>query len=152
MNIGGSKHVQHFIVFFSQDSDTEGQEVPEKVSRLAINMEGGFSTTATQEWDQTKRIVVWPGMEAFDLTDPLLPLQVTAWEPSSENRAASVGCSAVEPELFALAEPEPEVIPDPTLNGMTLVKNIYKLLYDNLWATMLLLTLYRQDLYKFFFI
>jgi hypothetical protein len=66
------------LVVFSQD--TEGQEVPEKVSRLAINMEGGFSTTATQEWDQTNRIVVWPGMEAFDLTDPLLPLQVCSME------------------------------------------------------------------------
>jgi hypothetical protein len=101
--------------------------VPEKVSRLAINMEGGFSTTATQEWDQANRIVVWPSMEAFELTDPLLPLQVTAWKPSSENSTASVGSSVVEPEpqepkLFVLTEPEHEVIPGPTLYRMTKAK------------------------------
>jgi hypothetical protein len=65
----------HFI--FSQD--TEGQEVPEKVSRLAINMEGGFSTTSKQEWEETSRIVVWPNLEVIELTDPQLPLQVRSW-------------------------------------------------------------------------
>ena len=56
--------------------DTEGQEVPEKVSRLAINMEGGFTTNKQEEWEETRRIVVWPSLEALELTHPDLPLQV----------------------------------------------------------------------------
>jgi len=50
--------------------------VPEKVSKLAINMEGGFQTEKNVEWDEQVRIVVYPSMESFELTDTNLPMGV----------------------------------------------------------------------------
>ena len=53
----------------------EDKEVPEKVSRLAINMEGGFNTDNKDSWEETSRIVIYPSMEAVELNNPELPLQ-----------------------------------------------------------------------------
>jgi hypothetical protein len=39
-------------------------------------MEGGFNTNSKQEWEETSRIVIWPSMDAVELKDPDLPLQV----------------------------------------------------------------------------
>ena len=54
-----------------------GEGVPEKVSRLAINMEGGFSTDKDVVWDEQCSIVVLPSMEAIDITRPDLPMGVS---------------------------------------------------------------------------
>ena len=47
-----------------------------KVSKLAINMEGGFQTDSTVEWDKELSVVVMPGLETFAITDPELPMGV----------------------------------------------------------------------------
>ena len=47
-----------------------------KVSKLAINMEGGFQTDSTVEWDEELSVVVMPGLETFAITDPELPMGV----------------------------------------------------------------------------
>jgi len=56
--------------------EVEEKEVPEKVSRLAINIEGGFNTDNTDNWEETTRIIVLPSMEEVDLSNPDLPMQV----------------------------------------------------------------------------
>jgi len=55
--------------------EVEEKEVPEKVSRLAINVEGGFNTDNKDNWEETSRIVIFPSMEAVELNNPELPLQ-----------------------------------------------------------------------------
>jgi len=54
----------------------EDKEVPEKVSRLAINVEGGFSTADNTVWQETCAVVVYPSMERVELNNPDLPMQV----------------------------------------------------------------------------
>lgn len=54
----------------------EQEVVPEKVSRLAINMEGGFQTDNPDEWEEELKVVVLPGREQFETTDPALPMAV----------------------------------------------------------------------------
>jgi len=56
--------------------EVENHEVPEKVSRLAINVEGGFSTIDKSLWQETCKVVVYPSMAEFDLNNPDLPKQV----------------------------------------------------------------------------
>ena len=51
--------------------------MPEKVSRLAINVEGGFSTDDKTEWIETSRLVVLPSREEIELKNPDLPMQVS---------------------------------------------------------------------------
>ena len=56
---------------------TEEQEgVPEKVSRLAINMDGGFQTDKGVEWEEECKVVVLPNMESLDITNTDLPMGV----------------------------------------------------------------------------
>jgi len=55
----------------------EQEGVPEKVSRLAINMEGGFQTDNPEEWEEELAVVVLPSRQKLDVSDPSLPLQVT---------------------------------------------------------------------------
>lgn len=45
------------------------------MSRLAINMEGGFSTENKESWEESSRIVVYPSLESVELNHPDLPLQ-----------------------------------------------------------------------------
>ena len=59
-----------------EKKEEEVEGVPEKVSKLAINMEGGFQTDKNIEWEEELKIVVLPGHETFDITDPELPAQV----------------------------------------------------------------------------
>ena len=61
-----------------QEKKEESEEVPpsSKVSKLAINMEGGFQTDSTVEWDEELSVVVTPGLETFAITDPELPMGV----------------------------------------------------------------------------
>jgi len=54
----------------------EPEGVPEKVSRLAINMEGGFQTNQAAEWDEVCLLVVLPTMETVDISDPALPMAI----------------------------------------------------------------------------
>ena len=46
------------------------------MSKLAINMEGGFQTDTKVEWDEEMKVVVLPHMETFEITDPGLPMGV----------------------------------------------------------------------------
>ena len=46
------------------------------MSKLAINMEGGFQTENKDEWDEELKIVVLPKMETFEITDTNLPMGV----------------------------------------------------------------------------
>ena len=46
------------------------------MSKLAINMEGGFQTEKDVEWDEELKIVVLPNMDIFDITDTSLPMGV----------------------------------------------------------------------------
>jgi len=55
--------------------EVEDKEVPEKVSRLAINMEGGFNTDSKDCWEENSRIVIFPSMEVIELNNSDLPLQ-----------------------------------------------------------------------------
>eukprot|EP00088_Acartia_fossae_P049859 TRINITY_DN5528_c0_g1_i1.p1 TRINITY_DN5528_c0_g1~~TRINITY_DN5528_c0_g1_i1.p1 ORF type:complete len:817 (-),score=299.72 TRINITY_DN5528_c0_g1_i1:195-2645(-) len=57
--------------------EVESTGVPEKVSRLAINVEGGFSTDDKTEWIETSRLVVLPSREEIELNNPDLPMQVS---------------------------------------------------------------------------
>ena len=50
--------------------------MPEKVSRLAINMEGGFQTDKNVSWDEELKLVVLPDMETLEITNPDLPIGV----------------------------------------------------------------------------
>ena len=59
-----------------QETKEEPDGVPEKVSRLAINMEGGFQTDKNVEWDEELKIVVLPDMETLEITNPELPMGV----------------------------------------------------------------------------
>jgi len=54
----------------------EKEGVPEKVSKLAINMEGGFQTDNPEEWDEELKIVVLPGKDKIDINDPALPVAI----------------------------------------------------------------------------
>ena len=57
-----------------QEKKEETEGVPEKVSKLAINMEGGFQTEKNVDWDEKLSVVVLPDMTTLDITDPGLPL------------------------------------------------------------------------------
>ena len=46
------------------------------MSKLAINMEGGFQTDKGVEYDEELKIVVLPNMETFDINNPDLPMNV----------------------------------------------------------------------------
>jgi len=59
-----------------KESKEEQEGVPEKVSRLAINMDGGFQTEKGVEWEESCSIVVLPSMETIDITNPDLPMGV----------------------------------------------------------------------------
>jgi len=59
-----------------KEKKEEPEGVPEKVSRLAINMDGGFQTDKGVEWEESCNIVVLPNMETFDITNPDLPMGV----------------------------------------------------------------------------
>eukprot|EP00092_Neocalanus_flemingeri_P016514 GFUD01017868.1.p1 GENE.GFUD01017868.1~~GFUD01017868.1.p1 ORF type:complete len:808 (-),score=284.71 GFUD01017868.1:1858-4281(-) len=59
-----------------KEAKEEQEGVPEKVSRLAINMEGGFQTDQGFEWEEECKVVVLPNMETFDITNPDLPMGV----------------------------------------------------------------------------
>ena len=65
-----------FIFLTRQETKEEPDGVPEKVSRLAINMEGGFQTDKNVEWDEELKIMVLPDMVTLDITDPDLPMGV----------------------------------------------------------------------------
>jgi len=56
---------------------SETEQVPEKVSRLAINMEGGFSTDSKHQWEEQNTIVVFPNMEEFEITNKDIPLNIS---------------------------------------------------------------------------
>merc|ERR1719309_110693 len=49
-----------------KEPNGETEAVPEKVSRLAINMEGGFNTENKVEWEEINKIVVMPSLEEFE--------------------------------------------------------------------------------------
>jgi len=56
----------------------EKQEAPaEKVSRLAINMEGGFQTNKEAEYDEEVAIVLLPSMQKIEVTSAELPMGVS---------------------------------------------------------------------------
>merc|ERR1719447_631271 len=56
----------------------EKQEAPaEKVSRLAINMEGGFQTNKEVEFEEEVAIVVLPSMQKIEVTSTELPMGVS---------------------------------------------------------------------------
>jgi len=57
--------------------EVENTEVPEKVSRLAINVDGGFNTSDKTEWVETSDLVVYPSMQRIELNNPELPMQVS---------------------------------------------------------------------------
>ena len=59
-----------------QEAKEEPEGVPEKVSRLAINMDGGFQTDKGVEWDEECKVVVLPNKDTFDITNPDLPMGV----------------------------------------------------------------------------
>lgn len=59
-----------------KETKEEPEGVPEKVSRLAINMDGGFQTDKGVEWEESYNIVVLPNKQTFDITDPELPMGV----------------------------------------------------------------------------
>jgi len=59
-----------------KETKEEQEGVPEKVSRLAINMEGGFQSDKGVEWDEECRLVVLPNMETFDINNTDLPMGV----------------------------------------------------------------------------
>jgi len=67
---------QVFLHIKRAKKEIEDKGVPEKVSRLAINMEGGFNTDNKDCWDETSKLVVYPSMESIELNNPDLPLQV----------------------------------------------------------------------------
>jgi len=56
----------------------EKQEAPaEKVSRLAINMEGGFQTNKEAEYEEEVAIVLLPSMQKIEVTSAELPMGVS---------------------------------------------------------------------------
>ena len=57
----GSQIFLHIKRTKKEPSETE--QNPEKVTKLAINMEGGFSTDSKAQWDQQNTIVVYPSLE-----------------------------------------------------------------------------------------
>jgi len=59
-----------------KEAKEEPEGVPEKVSRLAINMDGGFQTDKGVEWEEECKVVVLPSMDIFDITNPDLPMGV----------------------------------------------------------------------------
>ena len=59
-----------------QETKEEPDGVPEKVSRLAINMEGGFKTDKDVEWEEDLKLVILPDMETLEITNPDLPMGV----------------------------------------------------------------------------
>ena len=62
--------------FAWQEKQEEPEGVPEKVSRLAINMDGGFQTDKGVEWEEVCKVVVLPSMASFDITNSDLPMGV----------------------------------------------------------------------------
>lgn len=59
-----------------KEAKEEPEGVPEKVSRLAINMDGGFQTDKGVEWEEECKVVVLPNMDTFDISNPDLPMGV----------------------------------------------------------------------------
>jgi len=59
-----------------KEKQEEPEGVPEKVSRLAINMDGGFQTDKGVEWEEVCKVVVLPSMASFDITNSDLPMGV----------------------------------------------------------------------------
>jgi hypothetical protein len=55
----------------------EEQEVPEKVSRMAINVPGGFQTEEKMfDFLDEHKIVVLPGFQEVPLEDPKVPMAI----------------------------------------------------------------------------
>lgn len=82
--------------FNRQEKKEESEGVPEKVSKLAINMEGGFQTDKNVEWDEELKVVVLPGMESFDITNPELPMGVQLSVAGIRTAVSAVTKAAVE--------------------------------------------------------
>lgn len=59
-----------------KENKEEQEGVPEKVSRLAINMDGGFQTDKGAEWEEECKLMVLPKKETLDITNPDLPMGV----------------------------------------------------------------------------
>jgi len=74
-----SKRTDNFVFLHIKRirKEIEDTGVPEKVSKLAINVEGGFNTDDKTEWIETSHIVVLPSKETIELNNPELPMQVS---------------------------------------------------------------------------
>jgi ubiquitin carboxyl-terminal hydrolase 5/13 len=74
-----SKRTDNFVFLHIKRirKEVEDTGVPEKVSKLAINVDGGFNTDDKTEWVETSHIVVLPSRETIELNNPDLPMQVS---------------------------------------------------------------------------
>jgi len=74
-----SKRTDNFVFLHIKRirKEVEDTGVPEKVSRLAINVDGGFNTADKTEWVETSHLVVLPSRETIELNNPDLPIQVS---------------------------------------------------------------------------
>jgi len=84
----GEEHLQRYsrrtdnVVFLHikrtrKEKEESESAVPEKVSKLAINMEGGFHTDQEVEWEEEAAVVVLPSMERIPITSAELPMAVS---------------------------------------------------------------------------